>query len=52
LHTRGYDFFNLPKLTNQEVNILLEAYNIKAKADKKAADKAKRDANRNKNRRR
>jgi len=40
LHSQGYDFFNIGKLTYNEVNWLVEAYNTQQKRLKKEAEKA------------
>jgi len=46
MHDRGYNFFNINKLTYQEINLLINAFNHreadKLKAQKKQQQKGKK----------
>jgi len=42
LHRQGYTYMTEPKLLNQEVNIIVEAYNAEIKEQERQAKKSKR----------
>jgi len=41
LHKKGYTFFNMPKLTNPELNVIIKNHNKEINEKKKAAQKQK-----------
>jgi len=41
LHTQGYNFFNIPRLTYAEVGALVDAWNRQQKEQQKAYKKRK-----------
>ena len=42
LHERGYNFFNINKLTYQEINCLISAFNRKARKEQREMKKLKK----------
>ena len=50
LHDLGYDFFDIPKLTYPEINLLIRAKNRKVKKEEQEAKRAKMKAKRGKRR--
>jgi len=42
LHKQGYNFFNIPRLTYPEINLLVSAKNRENKKQKKEMKKAER----------
>lgn len=42
LHEQGYTFFDIPKLTFQEINMLIEAFNKREKKKEEAQKRANR----------